>query len=109
MGRDEVEAAYFALLRAREELDDLRRYDEYLLAEAQRLRRTTREGEALASSVPGKLLRPLRHTDKPLAEAVTARLNAIEDERSRVPDRIVAAERFVEEAEQEHRTLKRGG
>jgi hypothetical protein len=32
--RDEVEAAYFTLLRAREELAALRRYDEYLHAEA---------------------------------------------------------------------------
>ncbi|MCA1784065.1 MAG: hypothetical protein LC679_18410 [Intrasporangiaceae bacterium] len=30
MGRDEQEAAYFTLLRAREELDDIRRYGEYL-------------------------------------------------------------------------------
>lgn len=108
MPRDETEAAYFALLRARQELDELRRYDEYLASEAQRLRRTTREGQALAASVPPRLLRALRHTDQPLEEAIDARLRTIEDERGRLPDRIAAAEHFVEECEQEHESLKRG-
>jgi hypothetical protein len=108
VARDDVEAAYFTLLRARQELDDLRRYDEYLLAESQRLRRTMREAEALATTVEPKLLRPLRHTEQPLTEAQTARLRTIDDERSRLPDRLAAAERFVEECEREHESLKRG-
>ena len=102
MARDEVEAAYFALLRAREELDALRRYDEYLRAEAQRLRRTTSEGEALLDGVDRRLTRALRHTDQPLAHAVTARLAVIADERERIPDRLTAAERYVESCEQDH-------
>lgn len=108
MARDEVEAAYFALLRAREELDALRRYDEYLLAEAQRLRRATSEGDALREAVDRRLTRGLRHTDQPLAHAVTARLAAIADERERLPERIAAAEAFVAACEHDH-TARRSG
>ncbi len=102
MARDEVEAAYFALLRAREELDALRRYDEYLQAEAQRLRRVTSEGAALLDGVDRRLARALRHTDQPLAQAITARLAVIADERERLPARLTAAEAFVEECERDH-------
>ena len=109
MPRDEVEAAYFTLLRAREELDALRRYEEYLSAEAQRLRRTTKEAEALLAQVDPRLVRPLRHTDRPLEEAVSARLGAIEDERQRLPERTAAAEAYVEDCEREHATLRARG
>jgi len=108
MPRDEAEAAYFALLRAREELDALRRYEEYLVAEAQRLRRTTSEGEALLDAVDRRLTRALRHTEQPLAQAVTARLAVIADERSRLPDRLAAAEEFVATCERDH-AARRGG
>lgn len=108
MARDEVEAAYFALLRAREELDAIRRYDEYLLAEAQRLRRTTSEGQALLDGVDRRLTRALRHTDQPLAHAVTARLAAITDERERIPERIDAAQRYVEACERDHAARRSG-
>lgn len=109
MPRDEVEAAYFTLLRAREDLSALQRYADFLLAEAQRLRRTSSEGDALAEQVDPRLLRPLRHTDQPLAEAVKTRLAVIEEERLRLRDRIPAAESFVEECEREHAELKRRG
>ncbi|MFO7779089.1 MAG: hypothetical protein R6V28_12110 [Nitriliruptoraceae bacterium] len=109
MPRDDTEAAYFALLRAREELDALRRYEEYLAAEAQRLRRTTSEGEALLDAVDRRLTRALRHTEQPLAQAVTARLAVIADERSRLPDRLSAAEAYVAACEQEHAARRRGG
>ncbi len=102
MTRDEVESAYFALLRAREELDALRRYQQYLEAEAQRLRRVRAEGEALATEVDRRMRRGLAHTDAPLAQAIAARLAAIDDERPRLPDRLAAAEAFVTECEQEH-------
>lgn len=102
MARDEVEAAYFALLRAREELDALRRYDEFLQAEAGRLRRTSSEGAALLDGVDRRLVRALRHTDKPLAHAITARLAVIADERERLPERIAAAQAYVEACEQDH-------
>ena len=108
MPRDETEAAYFALLRAREELDALRRYDEYLVAEAQRLRRTSSEGEALLDAVDRRLARALRHTEQPLAQAVTARLAVIADERGRLPDRLEAAEAFVAACERDH-AARRGG
>ena len=107
MPRDETEAAYFALLRAREDLDALRRYSDFLLAESQRLRRTTSEGEALAGQVDPRLLRNLRHTDRPLADAVKARLAVIEEERTALRDRIPAAEAYVEECEREHAELRR--
>lgn len=108
MARDEVESAYFALLRAREELDNVRRYEEFLRAEAQRLRRTTREGQALLTQVDRRLVRAIRHTDQPLADAIDARLRVIGEELARMPERIAAAEAFVEECEREHATLKYG-
>jgi hypothetical protein len=104
--RDEVEAAYFALLRAREDLDALRRYDDYLRAETQRLRRTVSEGEALADGVDPRLRRALQHTVTPLADAIRVRLGALEDERSRLPERLAAAEAYVEECVDEHARLR---
>jgi hypothetical protein len=109
VARDEVESAYFTLLRAREELDNLRRYEEFLRAEAQRLRRTTREGQALMGQVDRRLVRAIRHTDQPLTDAVDARLRVLEEEASRLPDRIAAAEVYVEECDREHTVLKQGG
>ena len=109
MARDEVESAYFALLRAREELDNLRRYEEFLRAESQRLRRTTREGQALLGQVDRRLARAIRHTDQPLTDATDARLRVLEEELLRMPERMAAAEAFVEECESEHDALRYGG
>jgi hypothetical protein len=108
MPRNEVETAYFTLLRAREDLSGLRRYDEYLGLEARRLRRFTSEGDALADTVDPRLRRVLRHTDGPLTEAVKARLAVLGDEAARLPDRLAAAEAYVEECEREHERLKHG-
>jgi hypothetical protein len=108
MSRDEVETAYFALLRAREELDGLRRYEEFLRAEAQRLRRTTREGQALLDQVDRRLVRLIRHTDQALTEAIDTRLRALDDELGRMPDRIDAAAAFVEDCEREHAARRAG-
>jgi hypothetical protein len=108
MPRDEVEAAYFALLRAREELADLRRWEEYLAAELRRMRRFTSEGAALDDTVSRRLRRSLWHTDGPLKEALDARAAVIADEQARLPDRVAAAEEFVEECEREHAELKHG-
>ncbi len=107
MSRDDLEAAYFTLLRAREELASLHAYDEVLRTEAQRLRRGQAEGAALLAQVDPRMLRPLRHTEQPLAEAIAARLAVIEDERARLPDRVSAAEAHVEACELEH-ALRRG-
>lgn len=108
MPRDEVEAAYFTLLRAREELDALRRFGEFLADESRRLRRFRSEGAALDDRVDPRLRRLLRHTDGPLTEALDARAAAIADAEERLPERLEAAERFVEECEQAHRGLREG-
>ena len=105
--RDDVEAAYFALLRAREELDLVRRYGEYLADERRRIRRFRSEGAALDELVPRRRRRALAATDRPLAEALEARLSVIEDELRRLPDRLAAAESYVEAAEREHDELRR--
>ncbi|MBW3619767.1 MAG: hypothetical protein KY461_05935 [Actinobacteria bacterium] len=107
MGRDEVEAAYFTLLRAREELDGLRRYDDYLRDERGRLRRFGSEGDALADRVEARYRRTLGHTDEPIADAIRTRLAVIDEELTRLPDRLAAAEEFVEECEREHAELRR--
>lgn len=106
MPRDDVDAAYFALLRAREELDGVRRYQEHLRDEARRLRRFIAEGEALADSIDRRLRRPLRHTDEPLREALRVRLAVIEEELQAVPEREKAAEDFVADCERVHAQLR---
>jgi hypothetical protein len=105
--RNEVETAYFTLLRAREDLAALRRYDEYLREEGRRIRRFVSEGDALADTVDGRLRRVLRHSDGPLLEACKARLALLADEAGRLPDRIEAAERYVETCERDHEELRR--
>ncbi len=101
----EREAAYFALLRAREELDALRRYDEYLADERRRLERTLREEAALRDGIATRMRRVLRGSDTELADAVQRRLALLEDERERLPARIAAAEAFVAECERHHDVL----
>lgn len=108
MPRDEVEAAYFTLLRARDELFALRRWEEYLDDELRRMRRFASEGAALDDTVDKRLRRALRHTDTPLREALDTRAAAIRDEQARMPERIAAAERFVEECERDHAVLRDG-
>ncbi len=105
MGRDAVEAAYFTLLRAREELDGLHRCSEFLAEEQRRIRRYQRESAALADTVDHRLRRGIRHTDGPLARAFDDRLEALASELERLPDRIAAAASFVEECEQTHAHL----
>jgi hypothetical protein len=106
MARNEVEAAYFTLLRAREELTALRRWEEYLGDELRRMRRFVSEGAALEDTVGRRLRRALRHTDGPLKEAMDARVAVIHDEQARLPERVAAAERFVEECERDHAALR---
>lgn len=107
MARDDVEAAYFALLRARDEVDDLRRYVEYLEDEARRLRRSTSEADALSTQAPPRLRRRLLHTDAPLADAVRLRLEVIQEELRRLPDQLADAEAEVAAREAEHDRLRR--
>lgn len=107
MARDDVEAAYFALLRARDDVSELQRYREYLDDEARRLRRSTSEADALSGQVAPRLRRRLLHTDAPLAEAVRGRLEVIDDERRWADAQVVAAETHVAECESEHERLRR--
>ncbi len=107
VGRDEVEAAYFSLLRAREELAELRRYQDFLENEQRRLHRFVADGDALDAHVDPKLRRQgIGHTDRALADAIKRRHEVIEAQLQRLPDRIEAAEEFVEESEREHARLK---
>lgn len=103
--RTEREAAYFALLRAREELDGLRRYEEHLGDELRRLRRAEREEAALRAAAPERMRRILRTSDGELTEIVRRRVALIEDELVRLPGRIEAAESFVAECERHHDVL----
>jgi hypothetical protein len=98
-GRTEREAAYFALLRARDELTSLSRYEEYLHAEIQRLRRSASEGAALAAAVAEPVRRALRASDTDLSELLDRRLHLIADELARLPERLQAASAYVEECE----------
>jgi hypothetical protein len=107
--RTEREAAYFALLRARDELTILSRYEEYLHAEAQRLRRQASEGAALAAGVSDAARRVMRASDTDLAEVVERRLRLIDDELSRLPERLAAAANYVEECERTASLLGGGG
>lgn len=107
MPRDEAEAAYFTLLRAREEVTALQRYGELLHEEAQRLERSRREGAALAERAERKLWRALAHSQAKLDEAVELRLRVIADERAQLPQRIAAAEEFVRDCEEAHDRLRR--
>ena len=103
--RDERETAYFALLRAREELDLLRRYDEHLAEELRRLRRAEREEAALRATAPARMRRVLRGSDMELADVIARRVALIEDELARLPGRLSAAEDFVVECERHHDVL----
>jgi len=103
--RSERETAYFALLRARDELDALRRYEEHLHDELRRLRRSEREEVALRASAQAKMRRVLRPSDDELTEVIGRRVALIEDELTRLPNRIEAAEQFVLECERHHDVL----
>lgn len=107
-GRDEAQAAYFALLRAREELELLTRHEEYLRAELQRLRRTAAEEAALRAAAPPGPRRPLRASDEALEDVLSRRTALLEDELQRLPARTAAAAAYVEECERTSRLLGRG-
>lgn len=107
MPRDEVEAAYFTLLRAREEVTALQRYGELLAEEVRRLERTRREGQALAAQADRRLWRALSHSQTAIDEATDLRLRVIADERAQLDDRLAAAEEFVRTCEADHERLRR--
>ena len=107
MARDETEAAYFTLLRARDEVTALQRYGELLAEEARRLERNRREGQALASEADRRLWRALADSQTALDDATDLRLRVIAEERALLGDRIAAAEAFVRECEDAHERLRR--
>lgn len=105
--KSEYEAAYFTLLRAREEHAALLRYGEYLAAERQRLddmASATRAGE---EALPRTLRRPISQTSRALLEAIGARRSVVLSELSRLDDRTRAAQDFVEECERDVEALRR--
>ena len=104
---DDEQAAYFALLRAREELAALQRYAEYLVAERSRIDEFVARGAELDETVDTRLRRALRHTDEPLGEALELRRRVIADERRRMPERIEAAQAYVDECEAAHAAMRR--
>ena len=106
--RDEAEAAYFALLRAREDLDALRRHADYLADEVRRLRRFAAETAAHADTTDRRLRRAIAHTDAVLEEALRHRTAAIDYELQRMPRRIEGAEAYLEACEVHHRELQAG-
>lgn len=105
--KSEYDAAYFTLLRAREELDDLLRYADFLVAEQERLDGFVEQTQASFEDLPRKVRRPMDATAKPLLEAVGRRRAVVLDERRRLDQRMVNAEAFVRECEQEVETLRR--
>ena len=104
--KSEYDAAYFTLLRAREERDDLLRYAEYLEAEQSRLETFAAQTRDLMDELPRKVVRPIASTTKGVLEAVGRRRSAVLDERKRMAQRLENADRFVEECELEVDTLR---
>lgn len=104
--RSEEEAAYFALLRAREERDDLLRYRDYLDGELGRIEAFIDAIDEAADEVPRRMRRIVAGTRRALFEGIGIRRAAVLDERARWDDRFAAAETFVQEAEEEHAALR---
>jgi phytoene/squalene synthetase len=104
--KSEFDAAYFTLLRAREERDTLLRYAEYLEAEQERLERFAAETRDLIEELPRKVTRPIATTTKTVLEAVGRRRAAVLDERKRMPQRLSNADQFVQECELEVDALR---
>jgi hypothetical protein len=104
--RSEYDAAYFTLLRAIEERDDLLRYREWLTLERERLDAFSAETRDRTDHLSRKVRRPIEATTKPLLEAVGRRRATVLDEQRRIDDRISAAEEFVAECEAEVDALR---
>ena len=99
--RSEYDAAYFTLLRALEERDDLLRYRDWLVVERERLDTFGDETRNRTDALPRRVRRAMESTTRPLLEAVGRRRSAVLDEQRRIDDRIAAAEGFVSECQAE--------
>lgn len=106
MARSEYDAAYFTLLRAREEHDQLLRYHEYLHDERGRLDEFVAQLRARAEPQPRRMRRPIDQTTKAVLEAVGARRAVVLSELARMDDRLANAHKFVEECEAEVAELR---
>ena len=104
--RSEYEAAYFTLLRAREEHTQLMRYGEYLSSERERLEAMAASLRAGEDALPRSLRRPLNQTTKPLLEALGARRNLVLSELGRLDERLQSAQDFVAECEAEVEAMR---
>ncbi|CAN5402883.1 hypothetical protein BH23ACT9_BH23ACT9_13640 [soil metagenome] len=97
----EYDAAYFTLLRAREELDHLRRYQQFLEEELDRLAAFSTAVDDAPEVVPRKFRRMIDSTAKPLLEAIGRRRAIVLTERGKVPTLVTAQEAFVVECEED--------
>jgi predicted ATPase len=104
--KSEYDAAYFTMLRAIEERDDLLRYRDWLTEERERLDAFSDVTRDRTDNLSRKVRRPIDMTTKPLLEAVGRRRAAVLDEQRKVHDRIDAAEAFVAECEAEVDALR---
>lgn len=104
--KSEYDAAYFTLLRAREEVDHLRRYQVFLDEEIERLAAFATAVDDAPEVVPRKYRRMVDGTSQALVEAVGRRRAIVAGERRKVPDRISDAEAFVVECEEELAALR---
>lgn len=104
--KSEYDAAYFTLLRAREEVDHLRRYQEFLEEELTRLAEFVTAVDDAPEVVPRKYRRMVDGTAQQLIEAVGRRRAIVLAEKRKTPERISAAEAFVIECEEELAALR---
>ncbi len=104
--QSEYDAAYFTLLRAREELDHLRRYQQFLDEEVDHLQSVTDRINTAAEVVPRKFRRMVDGTDKQLLESIGRRRQVVLSEQAKLPERAVAQEAFVTECEVELASLR---
>lgn len=104
--RSEYDAAYFTMLRAIEERDELLRYREWLVAERERLDAFADATRSGTEGLSRRVSRTIDRTTRPLLEEVGRRRSVVVDELSRMDDRIANAERFVEECEAEVASLR---
>lgn len=104
--RSEYDAAYFTLLRAREELDHLRRYQQLLEEELERLAASAEAVQERFEAVPRRFRKVVDGTDEQLLEAIGRRRSIVRSERDKVPARITAQEAFVRECEDEVDALR---
>jgi BMFP domain-containing protein YqiC len=104
--RSEYDAAYFTLLRAREEHAQLLSYREYLSGERQRLDAFVEQLREQAEHLPRRMRRPIDQTTKAVVEAVGTRRSVVLAELERMDDRIRNAQEFIEECETEVANLR---